>query len=786
MLEAPKPVDEHLRIAELRKMQLLDTAYEDRFDRITRTTQRIFGVQTALISLSDDERQWFKSKQGMDVAEIPRSISFCGHAIQCDAAFVVPDTLEDARFHDHPLVIGNPKIRFYAGISLHGPTGYRLGTLCILDNKPRSFTEPDKLTLRDLGAWAELELQVLTVKKATEIAREKEARLQAIVETAGDAIITFDESSRIESFNPAAIRNFGHSAQTIIGQHVSKLVASEDREKIGLYIRTLVQRNSDSNRPDRVELLGLRSDGTTFEAEVVVSTMLVGNKREFTGIVRDVSKEKKVNKLKNEFVSTVSHELRTPLTSIRGSLGLLIGGAMGELAPGSRQLLDIAYNNCERLIRLINDILDIEKIESGQIHFKPAVHSLVGLVQQAIESTQSFANEFQVNFTLQAPASDVLLEVLVDPDRLIQVVVNFLSNAAKFSPAGSTVEVVVTKHVDIVRVAVKDRGPGIPDEFRDHIFGKFAQADGSNTRHKAGTGLGLHISKAIVEKLGGTIGFRSTLGGGSEFFFELPLSSTLKPVYHTQSSVLICEGNSDIANLIGRMLMKHGFRSDVAFNAQQARSMLMHRDYHAMTLDLQLPDEGGLSLLRWLRSQEKIRDLTVVIVSAQAATDTAVDTEGSAAPLLDWITKPIDEARLLAAISGAFKESGKGKPCILHVEDDADLASVIGALLSPDWEVVHVNDLATAHSQLSQRKFNVILLDMQLPDGTGTALMTALPARNEGTPVVIFSAAEDNQKFSEMVKMVLIKSRTTDQHLLDNLYRVINSCKGQPCADKIL
>ena len=776
MIEPATSDDELMRMAELCQLQVLDTPSEERFDRITRTAQQLFGVPIALISLIDEDRQWFKSKQGLDVSQTPRSISFCGHAILRESVFIVPDTLKDEHFHDNPLVTGPPHTRFYAGMPLHGPNGYRVGTLCLIDQAPRVFAESQIAALADLAAWAELELDVLTVKQATALAREKETRLQAIVESAGDAIITIDEKGCIKTFNPAASRIFGYGVESLNGQHAGQLFAQACRARIGIHMRDLLAHGLKSETQSRMEVMGQRADGNAFEAEMVVCQIQVEGQREFVGIVRDISEGKKIERMKNEFVSTVSHELRTPLTSIQGSLGLLIGGAVGEIPAPARQLLGIAHNNCERLVRLINDILDVEKIESGHIHFNMGLYALMPLVHQAIEATQPFAMQFQVTFKLQLPDSEAPLCVLADPDRLVQVIVNLLSNAAKFSPAGGTVDVIVKAHGASIRLSVIDRGCGIAQEFRGRIFQKFAQADASDSRQKSGTGLGLSISKAIVEKLGGRIDFESQDGLGSEFFVDLLQAAPASPVIRSTASVLVCEGEPDIANMLARTLEKGGFGSEVAVTAEQARHMLMTRDYQAITLDLALPGEDGLSLLRWLRTQEKTRSLPVVIVSAQF--QHAEGIEGGVMTLLDWIIKPIDETQLLAAIGAIVLPSQEGKPRVLYVEDDADLASVVSALLGPVWEVVHAADLAAARSQLEQCRFNVILLDLQLPDGNGSELLCALPALNAATPVVIFSGEEGSQHVSEKVQRALVKARTSNQQLLNTLHTFAQPSKA--------
>ncbi|MDX2271728.1 MAG: AAA family ATPase [Cyanobacteriota bacterium] len=273
---------------------------------------------------------------------------------------------------------------------------------------------------------------------------------------------------------------------------------------------------------------------------------------------RDITEYKKVERMKNEFVSMVSHELRTPMTSIQGSLGLINGGIAGRLPDQVHLLIDIAYKNTRRLVLLINDILDIEKIESGKMAFDLKAVDLVTLVQQSIEASQAYAKQFEVVFQLENHLSTLTNadgegdtsanfdKVLVDSNRLMQVMINLLSNAAKFSPPQSTVTVSVQRILEAVspvgaalsteaelqgepmtpayflRVAVSDHGPGIPAAFHSQIFQKFAQADSSDTRQKGGTGLGLSICKAIIENMGGKIDFVTEEGKGTTFYFDLP------------------------------------------------------------------------------------------------------------------------------------------------------------------------------------------------------------------------------------------------------------------------
>lgn len=262
----------------------------------------------------------------------------------------------------------------------------------------------------------------------------------------------------------------------------------------------------------------LRHDGSPLE--IRGSPMPGGG---FVTTYMDISERKKVERLKSEFISTVSHELRTPLTAIYGSLGLLASGVAGDLPAEVRNLIQIAHRSSERLVRLINDVLDVEKIESRKMNYKMIRQALAPLITQAMDATRAFANQYGIALECEPLPGETLVEV--DSDRIVQVLVNLLSNAAKFSHAGGVVTVKMSPREGRVRVSVLDHGQGMPESFRARIFQRFSQADSSDSRQKGGSGLGLNICKSIIEDHQGHIDYTSTIGVGSEFFFDLPAVS---------------------------------------------------------------------------------------------------------------------------------------------------------------------------------------------------------------------------------------------------------------------
>ena len=240
-------------------------------------------------------------------------------------------------------------------------------------------------------------------------------------------------------------------------------------------------------------------------------------------VYEDISARKQLDLLKNRFVSTVSHELRTPLTSIHGALGLILGNALGEPNAKIRAMLELAEQNSQRLIRLINDILDMQKIEAGQMHFQFSKVQLAPLLHNAVDQMAAYAQQHKVSLELEPVSED--LWVWADSNRLIQVLANLLSNAAKFSFADSVVQLQVQQQDQQIRITITDQGPGIDEAFKAVIFRPFSQSDTSDVRNFGGTGLGLSISKSIVEKHGGTLTFDSTAGVGSSFYIDLKLGS---------------------------------------------------------------------------------------------------------------------------------------------------------------------------------------------------------------------------------------------------------------------
>jgi len=364
-----------------------------------------------------------------------------------------------------------------------------------------------------------IESDVSDQKNSEQQLRESEARFRSVFEDAGDAFYIHNNLGKILDINQVACDQTGYSRKELLNLNVTELDTNFTTD--GLKQLWETGQESSSQFPITVESSHQRKDGNVFPIEVRLSLLHKEGENLFIAVVRDVSDRKRVDQLKNEFVSTVSHELRTPLTSISGSLGLIQAGALGEVPDKAKEMIAIAHTNSQRLSYLINDLLDMEKIAAGKFEFDMQKHALGALVEQTVEANQSYGAERGVQLVYSGCNHEIV--VTVDSQRLIQVMTNFLSNAIKFSPDDGQVEVSLQILNTVARVSVRDYGVGIPDEFRERIFQKFAQADATDTRQKSGTGLGLAISKELIKRMKGEIGFESCQGEGASFYFELPV-----------------------------------------------------------------------------------------------------------------------------------------------------------------------------------------------------------------------------------------------------------------------
>lgn len=899
---APLPENEIGRLAALSEAAILDTPPESGFDDLTKLAASVCGAPIALVSLVDADRQWFKSRVGLDATETPRELAFCAHAILDESVFVVPDAHEDERFFDNPLVQGPPNVRFYAGAPVTSQEGLNVGTLCVIDHQPRALSPEQLEALRGLArqaaaqidlrrvnnrlkrinqaltlraqevenAWEQLddlldnssdliqsvapdgrfvyvnrawckalgylpeeakELSIFDIlapeymphcrhvmtqlaagetpppfdlvliaksghpvhiegqitprieggklistrgmfRNVTEQRRSEErVRLYAdVVEHVQIGLLVWEGENahyRLTAKNGAADRVLEQMGRLHIGSLSSCLPPILEAANLGEFI-TQVHRTHSATRIDDVEV------GGTF-----ISMLVFPLPGKFVGVaLEDVSQRKAVERLKDEFVSTVSHELRTPLTSIRGALGLMAGGVVGPLPEHALELLGIAQSNTERLVRLINDILDLDKIDAGRFDIRVAPITVADLVATVTEQMRPLATEASVNIITKMSG---LREILADEDRLVQVLTNLLSNAIKFAMPNTNIDIEVTTLASgNIRFAITDHGPGISDFDKSRLFNRFQQLDSSDKRSKGGSGLGLAISKAIVEQHGGTIGVHSEVGQGSTFWFELPMTDSFVPgAIPEGQTILIVEDDPVVARAFRRQLEHEGYRLHHAATIDEAQQILAStQTISAIVLDMLLPDGSGIDLLHHMRKQRQRRAIPIVVLSA-----TERDARAEEIPeIVDWLIKPFDMSRLANTLRWILHD--KTRPRILVIEDDPSFRNLVARQLETQGAEVVLAATGDEGVRLARASTpDLVVLDVGLPRMDGFAFVNTLRTdRLRGLPLIVYTGRDlaDNER--EQLRLgitrFLTKSRSSEAEFTRHVRELLRSPPG--------
>ena len=482
----------------------------------------------------------------------------------------------------------------------------------IINSRDRSRERIEQTTYLLLGAFSLLLALVAIVTGRAIRERQREfaranmlaERNRVILNGTVDGLLLLDHDGFIQGVNPSIERLFGFDEAHLVGKHNTYLMATPPKLEDSVAWLHSVGSAGVSGAGRQMEFTGRRRDGTIFETDVAISRIESGE-NSYVAIIRDVTDRKRIEGMKTEFVSTVSHELRTPLTSIGGSLGLLASGAVGPLGEKAARLVQIAHSNCERLIRLINDILDIEKIESGKMHFDMRRMRVTPLIDRVVASNAQFAANHGVTLKAQQPAWPLVIEG--DADRLEQLVTNLVSNAIKHSPRDGTVELIAHQHGQSVRIDVCDRGGGIPQEFRSRIFGKFAMADSSDNRARGGTGLGLSIAREIAQRHGGTLSFADRAGGGTTFSVDLPIICETAAERAAGEpglpAVLHVDDDHDCLDVVASAFEGKATVVSVA-TLEEARRAIAARRFAAAIVDVSMAPDNGLELVPELRASQ--------------------------------------------------------------------------------------------------------------------------------------------------------------------------------------
>lgn len=544
------------------------------------------------------------------------------------------------------------------------------------------LTAKEELEIRVAERTAELvkvnqQLQLeLDERKRAESALARLSRQnQLILNSVGEGLCGLDMQGNISFVNPAAALMLGYSVAELRGQSIYTILpplpANETPDR---WSRLPIYESLRDGAVHQVtNEVFRRQDNSTFPVEYISTPI-----REAEAIVgavitfKDITERQQIERMKDEFISVVSHELRTPLTSIHGSLGMLKSGLLNPNSERGKRLLEIAVDSSDRLVRLINDILDIERIESGKVQMAKQTCNAADLMAEAANVMQPIAQKFGVNLSV----ASISVELWADSDRLIQTLTNLLSNAIKFSPPGSTVWLTAQIQAEKLIFQVKDRGRGIPADKLETIFERFQQVDVSDSRDREGTGLGLAICRSIVQQHDGQIWAESILGEGSTFSFTIPIPAQIAPdQILNRPLVLVCDDDSSTRSTLQNMLQQQNYGVIAVGSGQEAVDWAVRQQPDAIILDLVMPGANGWEVMAHLKQHVATKDIPIVVCSV-CAQDRDLSPQG----FVDWVVKPLDETLLLQSIEQVLAQSDRSFVRILLVEDDPALAQLLSTL----------------------------------------------------------------------------------------------------------
>lgn len=619
------------------------------------------------------------------------------------------------------------------------------------------------------------------------LASERERTLESVA----DGIYGVDAEGRVTFVNTAAAYTLGATVADLVGHdaHATFHAPAHDGTPLpaeGCYIAEALR---DGVTVTAEQDTYLRLDGKEVPVEVTASPLRDdGVIRGAVVVFRDVTERREVERIKDEFVSVVSHELRTPLTAIRGALTLLDSNALADSPQQADRMVRIALTSSERLSRLVDDILDTERLEAGTTQLDLADHHVDTLVAAAIDQVSVLADD--AGITLEAETSPEI--VRADPERIVQTLTNLLGNAVRFSPADSTVRVSAQPVGDLVELRVDDEGRGIPPDKLEAIFGRFEQVDASDTRERGGSGLGLTIARSIVERHGGRLWAVSQgEGTGSSFRFTLrraahPLGpvrapeTTGSPTQATQ--VVVVDDDQYVVDVLRTVLEERGYEVVGLTDGQAALAVVEDEHPAVVVLDLAMPGTSGAEVLSRLRQSAATADVPVVVLSATRPHD-ALET---AALADDWLVKPVDPERIVETVRDVIRrQPHHGR--VLLVEDHEDLRTVVATVLrNAGLVVTTVSAVDEARSALAHGADpDLVVLDLTLPDGDGRELVADLrrDGRLRRVPLVVYSGAEVDPAERADLRLgstvFLTKGRAAPDAVLHSVLDLLDAAAGR-------
>ncbi|SMD33680.1 PAS domain S-box-containing protein [Reichenbachiella faecimaris] len=682
------PSNEKERLAELKSYEILDTALEQRFDDITKIAAFICETPISLVSLIDKDRQWFKSRHGLNASETPRDLAYCAHAIHTPEDILeVPDAYEDERFYDNPLATGDPHVRFYAGAPLVSSNGYSLGTLCVIDHEPKTLSDAQREALwalsRQVTALLELRKTNLHLEESKKEQIHAEKTFRDRIERIGDMVYELNTEGYFIYVNPALVRESGFSEKQLLEMHFSDLVDSGDAERVSKHYIDILKNHT---RSSYLEFKMKGANGPCWVGQTVEIEFQDDVGVRTFGVARNISERRKYDeaiqeamqlaekakqeaiesaKAKENFLSTMSHEIRTPLNAILGVTNLLL---MEELKKEHLEHLNLLKFSGENLLCLINDILDYNKIESGKVELEKAEFNLKEILTALKQSLAPEIGKKGLEMTFMYDET-LPQRFIGDSVRITQIINNLLSNAIKFTDEGF-IKLSVTqleKRGEEVQVhfEVHDSGIGIEKANQSIIFENFEQASDDTTRKFGGTGLGLAISKKLLQLMDSQIELDSALGFGSIFSFDLilPIGNQKSPesnekfvqpefdnLADLKIHILVAEDNRANQIVLEKFLVKWGIKMEFVENGRLALERSKTELYDLILMDLQMPEMDGYQATKAIRKLNSVYAQNLPIVALTASALLHVRKKVKELGMTDYITKPFDPEELYKKI----------------------------------------------------------------------------------------------------------------------------------------
>jgi PAS domain S-box-containing protein len=732
----------------------------------------------------------FEVPPGGRETRLKRGEGLAGWVIENKEAVVIDDLLQDPRWlpgREEDLVH-----RACLAVPLGAPEEMQ-GTLILYHREPGFFTEDHKRlvvaaasqisnTLQNASLYELVKDQASQLGAMLKTQQIEATKSRAILEGVADGVIVTDARGNTILFNAAAERILEVPRDDVLDQRTDTLL-SQYGEEGQAWLKAI---GGWSRSPDSIvagDFVEQRLEKPDLVISVHVAPVLMN--QEYLGavsVLRDITAEAQAARAKSEFVATVSHELRTPMTSIKGYADLLLMGPVGDLGEQQRDFVNIIRSNADRLTSLVNDILDISRIEAGRISLDREQVAVTDVVGQVADMLEARAGERGLVLQTQVPAD--LPPVWVDSDRVVQILTNLVGNAIQYTPSGGsiTVSALPDEEREMVRVSVTDTGIGISEENLEKIFARFFRVDDPFVQESVGTGLGLSITSMLVQLHGGEIWVESELGKGSTFNFTLPVIDTPVSVetgpplfMPTPSRILVIEDDRDVANLIRIHLESEGHDVVLAENASEALRLAENSEPDLITLDIKLPDEDGFIVLQQLKQTKAVADVPVVVVSVLPCKE-----EGLRLGAVGYVAKPIREDVLLGAVRKGLDQRG----LVLAVDNDPDVLQFIReALKRQGFEVRTTRRGKRALRVAREIQPSLILLDLKLDDMDGFEVLRKLrtDSLTWDIPVVVITGSLTQEELEQEGVLALGADRLlTKPFSVDELFQEITTVLRNP------